>query len=161
MIQFNKSQIPSLANPKFIRVALFGEEDAERTTDISNMFSNSDNEVEDTTNSLLSMASSLLASKLELEMTGPGLPGEEETSSSELIEKLSNPVPEQMTEREYLRYIKLAVFVRRAIYNETLEDGNKKLNKIVYKMIRNNTNPFSYADVSKIVREELQKEINT
>lgn len=157
MIQFNKSQLPSLVNPKFIRVALLGEEDDERTTDISSMFDNSENEVEETTNTLLSMASSLVASKLELGMSGPGLPGEEEISTSELIEKLANPVKEEMTEREYLRYVKLAVFVRRAIYNETLEDGNKKLNKIVYKMHRNNCNPFSYADVSKIVREELQK----
>lgn len=143
-------------NTEFIKIALMGEEDETPTTDISNLFSETDKRSEDTIKEINKLAARILFDMVGGALTGPGDVGSTSSKSfSEIFNEISNPDFNDMTEQDYLRHIKMLVNIRRAMYKEAVNNNDHMMQEIIQKIIKNNVNPFSFADVASIVRESV------
>ena len=142
-------------NTEFIKIALMGEEDETPTTDISNLFSETDKRSEDTIKEINKLAARILFDMVGGALTGPGDVGSSSKSFSEIFNEISNPDFNDMTEQDYLRHIKMLVNIRRAMYKEAVNNNDHMMQEIIQKIIKNNVNPFSFADVASIVRESV------
>ncbi len=158
MIKFCSSLLPSLAKPRFVKIALMGEEDEIPTTDITNLFTESDNEVNEVVEKVLKAANRELSNMFSPGLTGPGDVGSnQDISLSNILELVSNPNIEEMSENEYLKYIKILARVKRAIYNKAIQNNDSQMHEIMHKMMVKSANPFIHSDVAEIVREVLNK----
>ena len=154
MIKFCSSLLPSLAKPRFVKIALMGEEDEIPTTDITNLFTESDNEVNEVVGKVLKAANRELSNMFSPGLTGPGDVGSnQDISLSNILELVSNPNIEEMSENEYLKYIKILARVKRAIYNKAIQNNDSQMHEIMHKMMVKSANPFIHSDVAEIVRE--------
>jgi len=72
MIKFCSSPLPSLAKPRFVKIALMGEEDEIPTTNITNLFTESDNEVNEVVEKVLKAANRELSNMFSPGLTEPG-----------------------------------------------------------------------------------------
>lgn len=156
-IRFVGSMIPlSELRPKqskFVKIALMGEEDEIPSTDVSGMFSEMDDKITSMTKEIQEQAFTELAEVLSyhMELTGP------EGSIVNSVKFYENPVQEDMTEEEYLRFIRHKVAVLKSMHKQAIEEKNEKMYEITYKMRQRNTNPFNYSEVAEIVREVMGK----
>jgi hypothetical protein len=150
-IKFCNSQLPSLF--KSIKIAIDSEEDDIPTTDVSGMFSKQDDKLSSMAEQIQEEAFTILAEILSHQM---GLSGPDSPSISS-IKFYENPVQEEMTEQEYLRFIRHKSTVLRSMHKQAKENLDSKMYEITHKMILNGSNPFNYSDVVKIVREVLDK----
>ena len=71
MIKFCSSLLPLLAKPRFVKIALMGEEDEIPSTDISQLFSDSDKEVDEIVEKVIKSATRILGSMFSGGLTGP------------------------------------------------------------------------------------------
>jgi hypothetical protein len=131
-----------------------GEEDEIPTTDITNLFTESDNEVNEVVGKVLKAANRELINMFSPGLTGPGDVGSnQDISLSNILELVSNPNIEEMSENEYLKYIKILARVKRAIYNKAIQNNDSQMHEIMHKMMVKSANPFIHSDVAEIVRE--------
>lgn len=158
MIKFCSSLLPSLAKPRFIKIALMGEEDEIPTTDITNLFTESDNKVNEIVEKVVKAANRALSNMFSPGLTGPGDVGsDQEVALSNMLEMVSNPNIEEMSEKEYLKYIGILARVKRAIYNKAIQNNDSQMHEIMHKMMVKSANPFIHSDIAEIVREMLNK----
>ena len=141
------------SQPKFIKIALLGEEEVIPSTDVSGMFSEMDDNISSMAEKIQEQAFTKLAEILSHQM---GLSGPDAPSISS-IKYYENPVTEEMTEQEYLRFIRHKQSVIRSMHKQAAEDSDSKMYEITHKMIARNLNPFNYSDVVKVVREVMEK----
>jgi hypothetical protein len=142
-----------LKQPKFVKIAILGEENEIPSTDVSGMFSEQDDKISAMSEQIQEEAFAKLAEILSHEM---GLNGPD-SSSIRLIKYYENPVQEEMTEQEYLIFIRHKAAVMRRMYKQAVDDTNNKMHEITHKMISIGTNPFNYSEIAKVVREVLEK----
>jgi hypothetical protein len=156
-IRFVGSMIPLSdlrpKQPKFIKIALFGEEDEFPSTDVSGVFSEQDDKISSMAEQIQKEAFTKLAEILSHQMglSGPDAP------SINFIKQYENPVQEEMTEQEYIRFIRHKNAVIRSMYKQASEGSDSKLYETLYKMILKGVNPFNYSDTVEVVREVLEK----
>jgi hypothetical protein len=152
-IRFVGSMIPLSElrpkQPKFVKIALFGEEEEIPSTDVSGMFSEQDDKISAMAEQIQEEAFKKLAEILSHQM---GLSGPDAPSISS-IKYYENPVQEEMTEQEYLRFIRHKSAVLRSMHKQAKENSDSKMYEITYKMAVNGSNPFNYSDIVKVVRE--------
>jgi len=156
-IRFVGSMIPLSElrpkKPKFVKIALMGEEEEIPATEISGMFSEQDDIISAMAEQIQEEAFTKLAEILSHQM---GLSGPDAPSISS-IKFYENPVQEEMTEQEYLRFIRHKSAVIRSMHKQAKENSDSKMYEITYKMIVMGANPFNYSDIVKVVREVLEK----
>lgn len=156
-IRFVGSMIPlSDLRPKqakFVKIALMGEEEEIPTTDVSGMFSEMDDKISEMTEQIQEKAFTELAEILSHHMGLNGPSG----SIVNSVKYYENPVQEEMTEEEYLRFIRHKVAVLKSMHKQAIEDQDSKMYEITYKMRQKNANPFNYSEVADIVREVMDK----
>lgn len=156
-IRFVGSMIPlSDLRPKqakFVKIALMGEEEEIPTTDVSGMFSEMDDKISEMTEQIQEKAFTELAEILSHHMGLNGPSG----SIVNSVKYYENPVQEEMTEEEYLRFIRHKVAVLKSMHKQAIEDQDSKMYEITYKMRQRNANPFNYSEVADIVREVMDK----
>lgn len=152
--------VTSTENPRFVKVALMGEEDEERTTDLSDFFDEKDQMIEDMSKMIVEFSMSSVADKMSAGLTGPGMASDSENISlPKILDTLPDANQDEMSEREYLRYIKFAVNARRNLYDTATKARDAKLQEIAFIMNQKNVNPFNFGQVSGVVREVLDKRI--
>ena len=150
--------VTSNETPRFIKVALMGEEDEERTSDLSKYFNDVDSIVQEMTRAIVTGSLSSVLSSVEPGLTGPGDPFTgKDTSLIDILEKLSNANQDDMTEKEFLRYVRFAVKARNILYDKAVENQDEKMAEIAFLLRKGNLNPFNFGDVSRVVREVLEK----
>lgn len=155
-IRFVGSMIPLSElrpkQPKFVKIAILGEEEEIPSTDVSGMFSEQDDKISAMAEQIQEEAFTKLAELLSHQM---GLSGPDAPSISS-IKYYENPVQEEMTEQEYLRFIRHKSHVLRNMHKQAADNLDSKMYEITYKMIVNGSNPFNYSDIVKVVREVLE-----
>jgi hypothetical protein len=144
--------------PRFVKVALMGEEDEIPTTDISNLFTESDKEVDEVVEKVIKSATRILGGMFEGGLTGPGDVGSTKSSSlSNFLSEIRDADVSQMDEKEYLRFVKITGQIKRIIYKQAVDNNDSRMHEIAHKMLLNGTNPFSQPDIAEIVREMINK----
>ena len=161
-IRFIGSMIPlselKPKQPRFVKVALMGEEDEERTSDLSKYFNDIDAIVLEMTRAITVSSLMSVTDVIEPGLTGPGDPFTgKDTSASDILQKLPEANQDDMTEREYLRYVRFAVKARNALYEKAVKNQDEKMAEIASILRKENINPFNFGDVSRVVREVLEK----
>lgn len=152
--------VTSNESPRFVKVALMGEEDEERTTDLSNFFNEKDQMIEDMSKMIVDFSMSSVADKMSAGLTGPGMASDSEnTSLPKILNTLPDANQDEMSERDYLRYIRFAVNARRKLYDTATKARDSKLQEIAYIMNQKGVNPFNFGQVSGVVREVLDKRV--
>jgi len=139
--------VTSNENPRFVKIALMGEEDEERTSDLSKYFNDIDAIVQEMTRAITVGSLMSVTDSIEPGLTGPGDPFTgKDTSAAEILQKLPDANQDEMTEREYLRYIRFAVKARNNIYEKAVKDQDVKMAEIAFLLRKNNINPFNFGD---------------
>ena len=161
-IRFIGSMIPLSElrpiEPRFVKIALMGEEDEIPSTDISNLFSESDKEVDEVVEKVIKSATRILGSMFEGGLTGPGDVGSTKSSSlSNFLSEIKDADVSQMDEKSYLRFVKITGQIKRIIYKQTVDNNDSRMHEIAHKMLLMGTNPFSHSDIAEIVREVVNK----
>jgi hypothetical protein len=161
-IRFIGSMIPLSElrpiEPRFVKIALMGEEDEIPSTDISNLFSESDKEVDEVVEKVIKSATRIFSNMFEGGLTGPGDVGSIKPSSlSNFLSEIMNADVSQMEEKDYLRFVKITGQIKRVIYKQAIDNNDSRMHEIAHKMLLNGTNPFSHSDVAEIVREVVNK----
>ena len=161
-IRFVSSMIPLSElrpeEPRFIKIALMGEEDEIPSTDISNLFSESDKEVDEVVEKVIKSATRIFSNMFEGGLTGPGDVGSIKPSSlSNFLSEIMDADVSQMEEKDYLRFVKITGQIKRVIYKQAVDNNDSRMHEIAHKMLLNGTNPFSHSDIAEIVREMLNK----
>jgi hypothetical protein len=161
-IRFIGSMIPLSElrpiEPRFVKIALMGEEDEIPSTDISNLFSESDKEVDEVVDKVIKSATRILGNIFEGGLTGPGDVGSTKSSSlSNFLSEFKNADVSQMDEKSYLRFVKITGQIKRIIYKQAVDNNDSRMHEIAHKMLLNGTNPFSSSDIAEIVREVVNK----
>jgi hypothetical protein len=161
-IRFIGSMIPLSElrpiEPRFVKIALMGEEDEIPSTDISNLFSESDKEVDEIVDKVMKSATRILGNMFEGGLTGPGDVGSTKSSSlSNFLSEFKNADVSQMDEKSYLRFVKITGQIKRIIYKQAVDNNDSRMHEIAHKMLLNGTNPFSSSDIAEIVREIVNK----
>jgi hypothetical protein len=161
-IRFIGSMIPLSQlrpiEPRFVKIALMGEEDEIPSTDISNLFSESDKEVDEVVEKVIKSATRVLGGMFEGGLTGPGDVGSTKSSSlSNFLSEIRDADVSQMDEKEYLRFVKITGQIKRVIYKQAVDNNDSRMHEIAHKMLLNGTNPFSHSDIAEIVREMINK----
>jgi hypothetical protein len=161
-IRFIGSMIPlselKPVQPRFVKVALMGEEDEERTSNLSKYFNDIDAIVPEMTRAITVGSLMSVTDVIEPGLTGPGDPFTgKDTSASDILQKLPDANQDDMTEREYLRYVRFAVRARNALYEKAVKNQDSKMAEIASILRKENMNPFNFGDVSHVVREVLEK----
>jgi len=150
--------VTSDETPRFVKVALMGEEDEDRTSDLTEFFDNLDLIIHEMTRAITTGSLMSISDMVGMGTTGPGDPYSIETSkATDILYSLSDANQDEMTEKEYLRYIKLAVKARKSLYEKAMKGQDAKMAEIALLLHKNNINPFNFGDVSGVVREVLQK----
>lgn len=150
--------VTSNETPRFVKVALMGEEDEERTTDLSQYFDDLDVIVQEMTQAITTSSLMGIADMIETGLTGPGDPFTgKDRSASDILQTLPDANQDEMTEKEYLRYIKFAVRARKNLYEKAIKNQDAKMAEIATILHKNNVNPFNFGEVSGVVREVLEK----
>jgi len=158
MIKFCSSLFPSLAKPKFVKIALMGEEDEIPSTDISQLFSESDKEVDEIVEKVIKSATRILGSMFSGGLTGPGDVGSGVSASlSNFLSEIMDADVSQMDEKQYLKYVKIIGQIKRVMYKQAIDNNDSRMHEITHKMLLKGTNPFSNSDIAEIVREMLNK----
>ena len=158
MIKFCSSLFPSLAKPKFVKIALMGEEDEIPSTDISQLFSESDKEVDEIVEKVIKSATRILGSMFSGGLTGPGDVGSGVSASlSNFLSEIMDADVSQMDEKQYLKYVKIIGQIKRVMYKQAIDNNDSRMHEITHKMLLKGTNPFSHSDIAEIVREMLNK----
>ena len=160
-IRFIGSMIPLSElrpiEPKFVKIALMGEEDEIPSTDISHLFSESDKEVNDIVENVMKASMKILGNMIEGGLTGPGDFGSTESSSlSNFVKQIMGLDVSELSEPEYLRYVKITNLMKRGIYKQAVDDNDSRMHEIAHKMLLKGTNPFSHSDIVEIVREVIK-----
>jgi hypothetical protein len=156
-IRFVGSMIPLSelrpSQPKFVKIAILGEENEIPSTDVSGMFSEQDDKITSMSEQIQEQAFEKLAEILSHQMglSGPDAP------SVKSIKYYENPVQEEMTEQEYLRFIRHKRAVMRSLYDDAVKNSDNQMHEITHKMTVKGLNPFNYSDIAKVVREVLEK----
>lgn len=156
-IRFVGSMIPLSdlrpSQPKFIKIALLGEEEEIPFTDVSKMFSEQDDKITSMSEKIQKQAFEKLAEILSHQMglSGPDAP------SIKSIKYYENPAQEEMTEQEYLRFIRHKRAVMRSLYDDAVKYSDNQMHEITHKMSVKGLNPFNYSDIAKVVRDVLEK----
>ena len=161
-IRFIGSMIPLSelrpTEPRFVKIALMGEEDEIPSTDISNLFSESDKEVDEVVEKVIKSATRILGSMFEGGLTGPGDVGSTKSSSlSNFLSEIKDADVSQMDEKSYLRFVKITGQIKRIIYKQAVDNNDSRMHEIAHKMLLMGTNPFSHSDIAEIVREVVNK----
>ena len=161
-IRFIGSMIPlselRTIEPRFVKIALMGEEDEIPSTDISNLFSESDKEVDEVVDKVIKSATRILGNMFEDGLTGPGDVGSTKSSSlSNFLSEFKDADVSQMDEKSYLRFVKITGQIKRIIYKQAVDNNDSRMHEIAHKMLLNGTNPFSSSDIAEIVREIVNK----
>jgi hypothetical protein len=161
-IRFIGSMIPLSElrpiEPRFVKIALMGEEDEIPSTDISNLFSESDKEVDEVVDKVIKSATRILGNMFEGGLTGPGDVGSTKSSSlSNFLSEIKDADVSQMDEKSYLRFVKITGQIKRIIYKQAVDNNDSRMHEIAHKMLLNGTNPFSSSDIAEIVREVVNK----
>jgi hypothetical protein len=161
-IRFIGSMIPLSElrpiEPRFVKIALMGEEDEIPSTDISNLFSESDKEVDEVVEKVIKSATRILGNMFEGGLTGPGDVGSIKPSSlSNFLSEIMDADVSQMDEKDYLRFVKITGQIKRVIYKQAVDNNDSRMHEIAHKMLLSGTNPFSQPDITEIVREMLNK----
>ena len=161
-IRFIGSMIPLSelrpTEPRFVKIALMGEEDEIPSTDISNLFSESDKEVDEVVEKVIKSATRILGSMFEGGLTGPGDVGSTKSSSlSNFLSEIKDTDVSQMDEKSYLRFVKITGQIKRIIYKQAVNNNDSRMHEIAHKMLLMGTNPFSHSDIAEIVREVVNK----
>lgn len=161
-IRFIGSMIPLSelrpTEPRFVKIALMGEEDEIPSTDISNLFSESDKEVDEVVEKVIKSATRILGSMFEGGLTGPGDVGSTKSSSlSNFLSEIKDTDVSQMDEKSYLRFVKITGQIKRIIYKQAVDNNDSRMHEIAHKMLLMGTNPFSHSDIAEIVREVVNK----
>ena len=161
-IRFMGSMIPLSElrpiEPRFVKIALMGEEDEIPSTDISNLFSESDKEVDEVVEKVIKSATRILGSMFEGGLTGPGDVGSTKSSSlSNFLSEIKDTDVSQMDEKSYLRFVKITGQIKRIIYKQAVDNNDSRMHEIAHKMLLMGTNPFSHSDIAEIVREVVNK----
>ena len=161
-IRFIGSMIPlsklRTIEPRFVKIALMGEEDEIPSTDISNLFSESDKEVDEVVDKVIKSATRILGNMFEGGLTGPGDVGSTKSSSlSNFLSEFKDADVSQMDEKSYLRFVKITGQIKRIIYKQAVDNNDSRMYEIAHKMLLNGTNPFSSSDIAEIVREIVNK----
>ena len=161
-IRFIGSMIPLSelrpTEPRFVKIALMGEEDEIPSTDISNLFSESDKEVDEVVEKVIKSATRILGSMFEGGLTGPGDVGSTKSSSlSNFLSEIKDTDVSQMDEKIYLRFVKITGQIKRIIYKQAVDNNDSRMHEIAHKMLLKGTNPFSHSDIAEIVREVVNK----
>lgn len=160
-ISFIGSMIPlsklQSNQPRFVKVALMGEEDEERTSNLSKYFNDIDAIVEEMTRAITVGSLMSITEMIEPGLTGPGDPfSGKDTSAPDIFKELPDANQDEMTEKEYLRYIRFAVKARNNLYEKAVKNQDAKMAEIALLLRKNNINPFNFGDVSGVVREVLE-----
>ena len=135
-----------------------GEEDEERTSDLSKYFNDIDAIVQEMTRAITVGSLMSITESIEPGLTGPGDPFTgKDTSAPDILQKLPDANQDEMTEREYLRYVRFAVKARNNLYEKAVKNQDSKMAEIALMLRKNNINPFNFGDVSGVVREVLEK----
>jgi len=122
---------------KIDKNTLMGEEDEERTTDLSNFFDEKDQMIEDMSKMIVEFSMSSVADKMSAGLTGPGMASDSENISlPKILDTLPDANQDEMSERDYLRYIKFAVNARRNLYDTATKARDAKLQEIAFIMNR-------------------------
>ena len=155
MIQFNNSQIPSLAKPKFVKVAIDDEESDIPTTPISHLFDEDDSRVDSLTEEFLSMARNAFINKLEnmMGLTGPGNDENSRMSIITLYNRFQSVNMDDLDETSERRFDNIRMRVLDTIAQFATDNGNMNLFMVALKLFDERKNPFSYSDVKEAVRE--------
>jgi len=161
-IRFIGSMIPLSElrpiEPRFVKIALMGEEDEIPSTDISNLFSESDKEVDEVVEKVIKSATRILGNMFEGGLTGPADVGSIKSSSlSNFLSEIMDADVSRMDEKDYLRFVKITGQIKRVIYKQAVDNNDSRMHEIAHKMLLNGTNPFSQSDIAEIVREMLNK----
>jgi hypothetical protein len=157
-IRFIGSMIPlselKPEQPKFVKIALLGEEDEIPTTDISHLFSESDQKVDEIVKKVIKSATRILGSMFSGGLTGPGDVGSSESVSlSNFLSEIMDADVSQMDEKEYLKYVKIIGQIKRVMYKQAVDNNDSQMHEIAHKMMIKGTNPFSHSEIAEIVRE--------
>jgi hypothetical protein len=157
-IRFVGSMIPLSelipVQPKFVKIALMGEEDETPSTDISQLFSESDKEINEIVEKVIKSATRILGSMFSGGLTGPGDVGSgESTSLSNFLSEIMDADVSQMDEKDYLKYVKIISQIKRVMFKQAVDNNDSKMHEITHKMLLKGTNPFSYSEIAEIVRE--------
>ena len=150
--------VTSNETPRFVKVALMGEEDEERTSDLSKYFNDIDTIVQEMTRAITVGSLMSVTDLIEPGLTGPGDPFTgKDTSAPDILQKLPDANQDEMTEREYLRYIRFAIKARNTLFDKAVKNQDEKMAEIAFGLRKGNLNPFNFGDVSRVVREVLEK----
>jgi hypothetical protein len=135
-----------------------GEEDEIPSTDISNLFTESDKQVDEVVEKVIKSATRILGGMFEGGLTGPGDVGSTQSASlSNFLSEIMDADISQMNEKEYLKFVKITGQIKRVIYKQAVDNNDSRMHEIAHKMLLNGTNPFSQPDIAEIVREMLNK----
>jgi ribosomal protein S10 len=161
-IRFIGSMIPlselSPVQPRFVKIALMGEEDEIPSTDISQLFSESDKEVDEIVEKVIKSATRILGSMFSGGLTGPGDVGSGVSASlSNFLSEIMDADVSQMDEKQYLKYVKIISQIKRVMFKQAIDNNDSKMHEITHKMLLKGTNPFSHSEIAEIVREMLNK----
>lgn len=144
-------------NIEFIKTALMGEEDEIPTTDISNLFSESDKEVDEIVEKVIKSATRILGNMFSGGLTGPGDVGSNEsTSLSNFLSEIMDADVSQMDEKQYLKYVKTIGQIKRSMFNQAIDNNDSRMHEITHKMLLKGTNPFSHSEIAEIVRDMIK-----
>lgn len=161
-IRFIGSMIPLSElrpiEPRFVKIALMGEEDEIPSTDISHLFSESDKEVDEIVEKVIKSATRILGSMFSGGLTGPGDVGSNVSASlSNFLSEIMDADVSQMDEKQYLKYVKITGQIKRVMYKQAIDNNDSRMHEITHKMLIKGTSPFSHSDIAEIVREMLNK----
>jgi hypothetical protein len=161
-IRFVSSMIPLSElrpeEPRFIKIALMGEEDEIPSTDISNLFSESDKEVDEVVEKVIKSATRILGSMFSGGLTGPGDVGSNVSASlSNFLSEIMDADVSDMDEKQYLKYVKITGQIKRVMFKQAIDNNDSRMHEITHKMLLKGTNPFSHSDIAEIVREMINK----
>jgi ribosomal protein S10 len=144
--------------PKFVKIALMGEEDEIPSTDISQLFSESDKEVDEIVEKVIKSATRILGSMFSGGLTGPGDVGSNESASlSNFLSEIMDADVSQMDEKQYLKYVKIINQIKRVMFKQAIDNNDSRMHEICHKMLLKGTSPFSHSDIAEIVREMINK----
>jgi ribosomal protein S10 len=144
--------------PKFVKIALMGEEDEIPSTDISQLFSESDKEVDEIVEKVIKSATRILGSMFSGGLTGPGDVGSNESASlSNFLSEIMDADVSQMDEKQYLKYVKIINQIKRVMFKQAIDNNDSRMHEICHKMLLKGTSPFSNSDIAEIVREMINK----
>ena len=161
-IRFIGSMIPLSelcpVQPRFVKIALMGEEDEIPSTDISQLFSESDKEVDEIVEKVIKSATRILGSMFSGGLTGPGDVGSNESASlSNFLSEIMDADVSQMDEKQYLKYVKIISQIKRVMFKQAIDNNDSKMHEITHKMLVKGTNPFSHSEIAEIFREMINK----